>query len=114
MTRNIFALLVVCILGLSVSTGLAQSESEYKGLKFEAQPKHQSEIGISVGNFMVVGDILPELSWGVGLHFKKAFDYAFAWRIDANYGVAKGLEPRNSGGLGSGPGGGLCGGRRNV
>ncbi len=97
MTRNIFVL-IVCLLGLSISNGFAQGESDYKGLKFDAHPKHQSEIGISVGNFMVLGDILPEVSWGAGLHFRRAFDYAFAWRIDALYGVAKGLEPRNSGG----------------
>ncbi len=97
MTRNIFVL-IVCLFGLSISTGLAQDDSDYKGMKFEAHPKHQSEIGISVGHFMVLGDVLPQPSWGVGLHFRRAFDYAFAWRIDAQYGVAKGLEPRNSGG----------------
>ncbi len=97
MTRNIFVL-IVCLLGLTISTGSAQGESDYKGLKFDAHPKHQSEIGISAGLFMVLGDIYPQPNWGVGLHFKRAFDYAFAWRIDANYGVAKGLEPRNSGG----------------
>ena len=97
MTRNIFVL-IVCLLGLSISTSIAQGESDYKGMKFEAHPKHQSEIGISLGYFMVLGDVEPRPGWGAGLHFKRAFDYAFAWRLDANYGVAMGLEGRNSGG----------------
>ncbi len=96
MTRKIL-LLFVFLIGVSLSASLAQSDSDYKGLKFDAQPKHQSEIGISVGHFMVVGDVLPRPSWGVGLHFRRAFDYAFSWRIDAMYGQALGLEPRNSG-----------------
>ncbi len=89
---------IICLLGLTISSSLAQSDSDYIGLKFDAQPKHQSELGISVGNFMVLGDILPQASWGAGFHFRKAIDYAFSWRLDALYGVAKGLEPRNSGG----------------
>ena len=93
-----FFIHIVCLFGLSVSTIFAQSDFDYVGLKFDAQPKHQSELGISVGNFMVVGDILPQASWGAGLHFRRSIDYAFAWRIDALFGVAKGLEPRNSGG----------------
>lgn len=100
MTRNIFTL-IVCLIGLSITSSLAQGESDYKGLKFEAQPKHQSEIGVSLGNFMVLGDVQARPSWGVGLHFRRAFDYAFSWRIDAKYGVALGLEGRNSGGASS-------------
>lgn len=97
MTRNIFVL-IVCLLGLSISTSLAQDESDYKGLSFDAHPKHQSELGVGVGYFMVLGDVEPRPGWGVGLHFRRAFDYAFAWRIDAQYGVATGLEGRSSGG----------------
>lgn len=95
MTRNIFVL-IVCLIGLSLSTSLAQDGSDYKGMKFEAHPKHQSEIGISPGLFMILGDIDPKPGWGVGLHFRRAFDYAFAWRIDAMYGITTGLEGRNS------------------
>ncbi len=95
MTRNIFVL-IVCLIGLSLSTSLAQDGSDYKGMKFEAHPKHQSEIGISPGLFVILGDIDPKPGWGVGLHFRRAFDYAFAWRIDAMYGMTTGLEGRNS------------------
>ena len=97
MTRNIFVL-IVCLLVLFISTSFAQDESDYKGMKFEAHPKHQSEIGIAPGYFVVLGDIQSRPGWGVGLHFKRAFDYAFSWRLDAFYGTAYGLEGRNSGG----------------
>ena len=102
MTRKI-SLLFALILGVSLSTvSFAQDDSpSYQGLKFSSQPKHQSEIGIHAGHFMVVGDVLPRLGWGAGVHFRRAFDYAFSWRLDFNYGQARGLEPRNSGGVGS-------------
>ena len=89
---------IIFFIGIFISSGLAQSNEDYRNLKFHTNPRHQSEIGLSVGNFMVLGDILPEVSWGAGLHFRRAFDYAFSWRVDAMYGIAKGLEPRNSGG----------------
>ncbi len=95
-------LLLVCVFAISLSSVLAQ-DSEYSGLAIDATPKHQSEIGIHVGHFMVIGDILPRPSWGAGIHFRRAFDYAFAWRIDAQYGRALGLEPRNSGNSATGP-----------
>ena len=97
MTRKIYLLLVM-FLGVSLSTlTYAQDDdAAYKNLRFSAQPKHQSEIGINAGHFMVVGDVLPRPGWGVGVHFRRAFDYAFAWRIDVMAGQARGLEPRNS------------------
>ncbi len=96
MTRKIL-LLFVCLFTISLSSTFSQDQSEYSGLAIDATPKHQSEIGIHVGHFMVIGDILPRPSWGAGIHFRRAFDYAFAWRVDAQYGRAIGLEPRNSG-----------------
>ncbi len=105
MTRKIL-LLFVCLFTISLSTVFSQNNSEYSGLAIDATPKHQSEIGIHAGHFMVIGDILPRPSWGAGIHFRRAFDYAFAWRIDAQYGQALGLEPRNSGGSSTSPAGG--------
>ncbi len=104
MTRKIL-LLFVCILTISLSSIFSQEQTEYSGLAIDATPKHQSEIGIHAGHFMVVGDVLPRPSWGAGIHFRRAFDYAFAWRIDAMYGVATGLEPRNSGNSADSPAG---------
>ncbi len=101
MTRKIYSLFVLILCMSLCTVGTAQNDdTSYQGLKFSSQPKHQSEIGIHAGHFMVVGDVLPRPSFGVGLHFRRAFDYAFAWRVDLLYGQAKGLEPRNGGGLG--------------
>ncbi len=98
MTRKI-ALLFLMTIGVLLSTLSAQDDNtSYRGLKFNAQPKHQSEIGIHVGHFMVIGDVVPRPGWGAGLHFRRALDYAWALRLDALYGQGWGLEPRNSGG----------------
>lgn len=98
MTRKI-ALQFLMFLGVSLCTLSAQDDSNsYRGLKFNAQPKHQSEIGIHAGHFMVIGDIIPNPGWGAGLHFRRAIDYAWSIRLDAMYGQGTGLEPRNSGG----------------
>ncbi|MFT6019026.1 MAG: OOP family OmpA-OmpF porin [Saprospiraceae bacterium] len=103
MTRKI-ALFCLMFLGVSLCTISAQDDSNsYRGLKFNAQPKHQSEIGINAGHFMVIGDIVPNPGWGVGLHFRRAIDYAWSIRVDAMYGQGTGLEPRNSGGSESSP-----------
>jgi len=103
MTRKI-ALFCLMFLGVSLCTISAQEDNSYRGLKFNAQPKHQSELGIHVGHFMVIGDIIPNPGWGVGLHFRRALDYAWSIRVDAMYGQGTGLEPRNSGGSANSPG----------
>ncbi|MEM9917646.1 MAG: OmpA family protein [Bacteroidota bacterium] len=99
MTRKILTLFMVWLCVSFFTVSFAQDDNaNYQNLKFSAQPKHQSEIGVHLGHFMVVGDILPRPGWGAGIHFRRAFDYAFAWRVDAMIGRAFGLEPRNSGG----------------
>lgn len=104
MTRK-NALLLLMFLGVSLCTISAQDDNNsYRGLKFNAQPKHQSEIGIHLGHFMVIGDIVPNPGWGAGLHFRRALDYAWSIRVDAMYGQGTGLEPRNSGGGANKPG----------
>lgn len=96
MTRKILTPFVVFLISSLLSIGVAQDgDAGYQGLKFSAQPKHQSELGVSLGHFMVVGDVTPRPGWGVGVHFRRAFDYAFSWRLDLMYGQARGLERRN-------------------
>ncbi len=100
MTRKI-ALFFVLVFSISFCcTSFAQKGADdvsYKNLKFSAQPKHMWEVGIHGGHFMVIGDILPKPGWGVGLHIRRALDYAWALRLDVMHGQACGLEPRNSG-----------------
>lgn len=98
MTRKIYSLLtsIFCLFLLTTTT--AQDDGNRKaGLKFNAQPKHMWEVGVHGGHFMVIGDILPRPSFGAGLHVRRALDYAWSLRLDAMYGRALGLEPRNSG-----------------
>jgi OmpA-OmpF porin, OOP family len=104
MTRKI-ALQFLMFFTISLCTLSAQDDSNaYRGLKFNAQPKHQSEIGIHAGHFMVIGDIIPNPGWAAGVHFRRALDYAWSLRADFMYGQGTGLEPRNSGGGPSSPG----------
>lgn len=104
MTRKIYSLLtsIFCLFLLTTATAQV-SGSERANLKFNAQPKHMWEVGVHAGHFMVVGDVLPRPSFGAGFHVRRALDYAWSLRLDAMYGRALGLEPRNSGNSLSGP-----------
>lgn len=101
MTRKI-QFLFVLFFSLSLSTVmLAQDDNpDFSNLKYSAQPKHMWEVGLHAGHFMVIGDVLPRPSWGAGLHVRRAIDYAWSIRLDGQYGIALGLEPRNAGAAG--------------
>ncbi|MEM6966607.1 MAG: OmpA family protein, partial [Bacteroidota bacterium] len=104
MTRKIYSLLtsIFCLFLLTTTT--AQDGGDRRAdLKFNAQPKHMWEVGLHGGHFMVIGDVLPRPSFGAGLHVRRALDYAWSLRLDAMYGRAIGLEPRNSGNSATGP-----------
>jgi OmpA-OmpF porin, OOP family len=60
---------------------------------FPAKPRNQWEIGISVGNVAVSGDVaarIPSLGWGA--HVRKAMGYVFSARLAYSGGVARGLN----------------------
>jgi len=104
MTRKIYSLLTSIFCLFLLTTTSAQDDGDRKaGLKFNAQPKHMWEVGVHGGHFMVIGDILPRPSFGAGLHVRRALDYAWSIRLDAMFGRALGLEPRNSGSTTTGP-----------
>lgn len=99
MTRKIYSLLTSIFCLFLLTTATAQDSGNARAnLKFNAQPKHMWEVGVHAGHFMVVGDVLPRPSFGAGLHVRRALDYAWSLRLDAMYGRALGLEPRNSAG----------------
>ena len=105
MTRKIYSLLTSIFCLFLLTTVTAQDSGNARAnLKFNAQPKHMWEVGVHAGHFMVVGDVLPRPSFGAGFHVRRALDYAWSLRLDAMYGRALGLEPRNSGNSLSGPG----------
>lgn len=99
MTRKIYSLLtsIFCLFLLTTATAQDGGEDARANLKFNAQPKHMWEVGVHAGHFMVIGDVLPRPSFGAGVHVRRALDYAWSLRLDAMYGRAIGLEPRNSG-----------------
>lgn len=99
MTRKIYSLLTSIFCLFLLTTATAQDGGNARAnLKFNAQPKHMWEVGVHAGHFMVVGDVLPRPSFGAGFHVRRALDYAWSLRLDAMYGRALGLEPRNSAG----------------
>jgi len=60
---------------------------------FPAKPRNQWEVGVSVGNVAVSGDVanrFPNLGWGV--HVRKAFGYIFSARLAYSGGNARGMN----------------------
>jgi len=64
-------------------TATAQDAPAYGGI--QATPNHASEFGVDLGSTFSIGDISATPSWGIGLHYRRAFDYVFSWRINASY-----------------------------
>lgn len=63
--------------------------------KYPAKPKNMWEGGIHFGHFLIDGDVDPRqplAGFGCGLHLRRAVHYAFSIRLDALYGLTKGLE----------------------
>ena len=63
--------------------------------KYPAKPKNMWEGGIHFGHFLIDGDVDPRqplAGFGCGLHLRRAVHYAFSIRLDALYGLTKGLD----------------------
>ncbi len=76
------------------SSGKAQhNEFLQNQYPFPAKPRNQWEIGLSVGNVAISGDVnakLPQIGWGA--HVRKAFGYIFSARLQYSGGIAKGMN----------------------
>jgi outer membrane protein OmpA-like peptidoglycan-associated protein len=60
---------------------------------FPAKPRNQWEVGLSVGNVAISGDVgarVPQIGWGA--HVRKAFGYIFSARLAYSGGIAKGMN----------------------
>ncbi|MFN9710969.1 MAG: OmpA family protein, partial [Bacteroidota bacterium] len=60
---------------------------------FPAKPRNQWEVGVSVGNVAISGDVatrFPNIGWGV--HIRKAMGYIFSARLAYSGGIARGLN----------------------
>jgi outer membrane protein OmpA-like peptidoglycan-associated protein len=75
-------------------TGKAQhSEFLQNQYPFPAKPRNQWEVGLSLGNVFVSGDVSTRLpNWGWGAHVRKAMGYVFSARLTYSGGVAKGMN----------------------
>lgn len=61
-----------------------------------AIPKNMFEIGLNGGAAFLGGDVTPIISYGAGLHLRKAVDYVFSLRADFLYADLKGMNPANN------------------
>ena len=82
-----------------ISAGMTENPDQHrkwqKGLsKYSAKPRSAWELGIHSGHFLIEGDVdrrIPS-GFGVGLHLRKAVQYAFSLRLDLFYGQAYGID----------------------
>ncbi|MFN8265170.1 MAG: OmpA family protein [Chitinophagaceae bacterium] len=60
---------------------------------FPAKPRNQWEVGLSVGNVFISGDVNTRIpNWGWGAHVRKAMGYVFSARLAYSGGIAKGMN----------------------
>ncbi|HMO33248.1 MAG TPA: OmpA family protein [Lacibacter sp.] len=60
---------------------------------FPAKPRNQWEVGLSVGNVFISGDVNTRMpNWGWGAHVRKAMGYVFSARLAYSGGVATGMN----------------------
>lgn len=63
---------------------------------YSAKPKNMWELGIHAGYSWISGDVeaVFPAGFGIGLHLRKAVNYAFSVRLDAWYTKSRGLDAR--------------------
>jgi outer membrane protein OmpA-like peptidoglycan-associated protein len=59
---------------------------------YPAKPRNQWELGVKGGLFTVSSDVPAQLSWGAGVHVRKALGYVFSLRLNYMYAKGKGLS----------------------
>ncbi|MCR9287553.1 MAG: OmpA family protein [Bacteroidetes bacterium] len=57
---------------------------------YSATPPHMWEVGVNTGTLISFGDIDFVPGFGAGVHVRKALDYVFSLRADAQFGQFKG------------------------
>ena len=92
-TRNLTYLLAFCCaLVFSTATQAQDNMAGDAAIGSNYTPDHGSEFGISLGHNFIQGDLAASPNFGVGLHFRKAFDYIFSIRVDGNLLMAGGED----------------------
>ncbi len=69
---------------------LGLSQVDVKQLSYDATPGHKWEVGGHLGHMFTAGDIPFKPGFAGGIHVRRALDYIFSFRIDANYGMMRG------------------------
>lgn len=69
---------------------LGISQIDVKKVNYDATPAHKWEVGGHIGHLFTAGDISFKPGFGGGFHIRRAMDYIFSFRLDANYGVMQG------------------------
>ena len=70
-----------------------QNEFWNNTYSFPAKPRNMWEIGVSVGTFMISGDVPIKFpTFGFGVHVRKAFGYVFSLRLQYMNATGKGLS----------------------
>ena len=99
-TKNLTHLLALCVLLLCGTALSAQDEmAADAAVGANYTPDHGAEFGISLGHNFIQGDFQASPNFGVGLHFRKAFDYIFSLRIDGMYLNAGGEDNQRPKGI---------------
>lgn len=81
-----------------------QNEFMNNTYDFPAKPRNEMELGISGGLFSLSSDVSAKIpTAGFGIHLRKALGYVFSLRLQYVYGVAKGLNWKNSLGYANNP-----------
>ena len=63
---------------------------------YSSRPRHATELGVHVGHFHINGDVPSDLpsGFGIGVHFRRAINYVFSYRVGLQYSSARGLDGR--------------------
>ena len=70
-----------------------QNEFLNNSYNFPAKPRNMFEVGVSIGNMGVAGDVAARMpQMGFEAHIRKAIGYTFSVRLQYLNGVAKGLN----------------------
>lgn len=65
-------------------------------LGYSGTPAHMWEVGLNAGTFISFGDVDFSPGYGAGIHIRKALDYVFSLRADAQFGIFKGQDIEGS------------------
>jgi OmpA-OmpF porin, OOP family len=99
MTRNIYSVLSLLLVTLSITSASAQkmaaSQDSKANYGFFA-PNNQTELGINAGLSYMIGDLKAKPGVGVGLSLRKALDYTFSLRADVGFQQLNSETPNNS------------------